>query len=80
MTKPESKRSGAAVVTGRSAAEEQVNNGSSDPPVSAGSHEHSVAPATPTKPKSGKQTSREHLSRRTTESEVFDDGTNTFFW
>lgn len=28
----------------------------------------------------GKSLHRGEVSRRTTESEVFDDGTNTFFW
>lgn len=81
MTKPDSKRSSMALVTGRpaNAAEEQVNNGSSDPSVSGSPH-HAVTPATPTKHKSAKQVSRDNLSRRNTESEVFDDGTNTFFW
>lgn len=81
MTKPDSKRSSVALVTGKpaNAAEEQVNNGSSDPSVSGSPH-HTLTPATPTKHKSAKQVSRDNLSRRNTESEVFDDGTNTFFW
>uniref|UniRef100_A0A8C7QM76 Phosphatidylserine synthase n=1 Tax=Oncorhynchus mykiss TaxID=8022 RepID=A0A8C7QM76_ONCMY len=81
MTKPDSKRSSVALVTGKpaNAAEEQVNNGSSDPSVSGSPH-HALTPATPTKHKSAKQVSRDNLSRRNTESEVFDDGTNTFFW
>ncbi|KAM9376563.1 phosphatidylserine synthase 2 isoform 1-T2 [Pholidichthys leucotaenia] len=66
MTKPESKRSGIA------AAAEQVNNGSVDP----GCPDHSTA----VRPKVMKQTSRESLHRRNTECEVYDDGTNTFFW
>ena len=54
------------------------NNGSVEPSVSAaaGSVDHPL----PSKAKQVKQTSRESLSRRNTESEVEDDGTNTFFW
>lgn len=80
MAKPESKKGGVVFGAGRSAAaEEQVNNGSLDLSSTGGSHD--PAPAAPTtKAKSGKQGSKENGSRRTTESEVFDDGTNTFFW
>lgn len=69
MTKPESKKSG--VAAGKSVGE-QVNNGSVDP----------VCPdqSTAIKAKVMKQTSRENLHRRNTECEVYDDGTNTFFW
>ena len=67
-------------VKSSSAAEDQVHNGSADTPVSGSSQGHTLGPSTPTKSKSGKQISRESLSRRTTECEVFDDGTNTFFW
>lgn len=51
---------------------EQVNNG----PVEPRCPEQSA----PIKAKVMKQTSRESLHRRNTESEVYDDGTNTFFW
>ncbi|KAG5839079.1 hypothetical protein ANANG_G00201130 [Anguilla anguilla] len=82
MAKPESKKSGVVFGTSRSAAaEEQVNNGSLDLSSTGGSHDPApAAPTSATKPKSGKQGSRENGSRRTTESEVFDDGTITFFW
>lgn len=78
MTKPESKKGGVAAInaTGKcataSSAAEQVNNGS----VEAGGPEHSA----PSKAKVMKQSSRESLHRRNTECEVYDDGTNTFFW
>lgn len=89
MTKPESKKSSVAAVintttttssttgstgTGKCATAAsnagQVNNGCS------------VEPGCPTQSKAGvmKQTSRESLHRRNTECEVYDDGTNTFFW
>lgn len=82
MAKPDSKRGAMAFVAGRPAAtpEDQVNNGSLDQPPSSASHEASHTPAAASKSKSGKQTSKENLSRRITESEVYDDGTNTFFW
>lgn len=75
MTKPESKKSSVAAInaTGKCAtaasAAEQVKNGS-------------VEPGCPTQTKASvmKQTSRECLHRRNTECEVYDDGTNTFFW
>lgn len=79
MTKPESKRSSVAAInttgkcaTAASAAAEQVNNG----PVEPG------CPNQSTQMKAGvmKQTSRESLHRRNMECEVYDDGTNTFFW
>lgn len=69
MTKPESKKSG--VAAGKSVGE-QVNNGSVDPACQDQS--------TAIKAKVMKQTSRENLHRRNTECEVYDDGTNTFFW
>lgn len=76
MTKPESKRSGGATINatgkGAAAAAEQVNNGSVDP----GCPDQSA----PIKAKVIKQISRDSLHRRNTESEVYDDGTNTFFW
>lgn len=70
MTKSEAKRGGKCA-TAASAAE-QFNNGSLDADLA----EESPA----VKDKVTKQTSRENLHRRNTESEVFDDGTNTFFW
>lgn len=78
MTKPEARRSGMPAVsaTGRCAtggsAAEQVNNGSVEPDC--------LHQSTPVKAKMIKQTSRESLHRRNTECEVYDDGTNTFFW
>lgn len=82
MAKPESKKGAMAFVAGRPAAapEDQVNNGSLDPSPSSGSHDTANTPVPANRSKSGKQTSKENLSRRTTESEVYDDGTNTFFW
>lgn len=78
MTKPESKKSSVASInaTGKCAtaasAAEQVNNGSIEP----------GCPSQSPQIKGGvmKQTSRESLYRRNTECEVYDDGTNTFFW
>lgn len=78
MTKPESKRSSVApsnaagkCATAASAAE-QVNNGSVEPGCpNQSSH---------IKANVMRQTSRESLHRRNTECEVYDDGTNTFFW
>lgn len=74
MTKLESRKSG--VVTGKSAyatpAVERVSNGTMEP----GSLDQSA----PIKAKVIKQTSREMLHRKNTECEVYDDGTNTFFW
>lgn len=78
MTKPESKRSSVAAInaTGKCATAasvaEQVSNG----PIEPGFTNQS------THLKAGvmKQTSRESLHRRNTECEVYDDGTNTFFW
>ena len=76
MTKPESKRGcGAAIsAAGKCATStgEQVKNGSVEP----GCPEQS----THIKAKLLKQTSRESMHRRNTECEVYDDGTNTFFW
>lgn len=72
MTKVESKRSSVAVM---GAAGEQVHNGPADsscpgaPGAAANSKSHVV-----------KQTSRESLYRKNAECEVYDDGTNTFFW
>ncbi|PWA24509.1 hypothetical protein CCH79_00011736, partial [Gambusia affinis] len=74
MTKSESKRSGVSAGKCASAASaaEQVNNGSFD----VGFPEPSPA----AKAKVLKQTSKESLHRRNAECEVYDDGTNTFFW
>ncbi|KAL7867614.1 hypothetical protein SRHO_G00089980 [Serrasalmus rhombeus] len=67
MAKAESKRSGAALlVAGKSGADEQVN-GAAELPV-------------PGVRAAKASTTREATSRRSTESEVYDDGTNTFFW
>lgn len=74
MTKPESKRSSVAAINVTSkcatafSAAEHVNNG----PVESVS----------TNMRAGvlKQSSRENLHRKNTECEVYDDGTNTFFW
>lgn len=65
MAKPEPKKSSTLAFGGNPVAEEQVTNGPAEPPVSGAAHELGV------KAKPGK---------RSTESEVFDDGTNTFFW
>lgn len=79
MTKPESKRSCVDAINAAgkcaTAAAEQVNNG----PVEPGCPNQSAHTA---QMKAGvmKQTSRESLHRRNTECEVYDDGTNTFFW
>uniref|UniRef100_A0A4W4DNY8 Phosphatidylserine synthase n=1 Tax=Electrophorus electricus TaxID=8005 RepID=A0A4W4DNY8_ELEEL len=54
--------------------DEQVTNGSADLCVTGSSHDAA------SKAKSAKLATRESMSRLTTESEVFDDGTNTFFW
>jgi len=78
MTKPESRKVGvsASSAAGKCAtaasAAEQVNNGSVD----LDCPEQSTAIAA----KMIKQTSRESMHRRNTECEVYDDGTNTFFW
>lgn len=58
-----------------SAAEQQVINGS----VELGGPCHQSPPAA-VKVKMVKQSSKESLHRRNTECEVYDDGTNTFFW
>ncbi|KAM7002659.1 phosphatidylserine synthase 2 [Tautogolabrus adspersus] len=76
MTKSESKKSSVAAITGKYAtaasAAEQVKNGS----VESGSPDHSSQ----AKASVMKQTSRESLYWKNSESEVYDDGTNTFFW
>lgn len=69
MTRVESKRSSVAAI---SAAAEQVYNG----PVEPGCPNQGA----PVKQIVMKQSSRESLYRRNTECEVYDDGTNTFFW
>lgn len=66
MAKAESRRSSALLLSCKSGAEEQLN----------GAAELTAPGARTTKPAS----TRETPGRRTTESEVFDDGTNTFFW
>lgn len=78
MTKPESKKSGVAAIsaTGKCAttasAAEQDKNGSleQDSPHQSAQIKVNVM----------KQPSKESLHRRNTECEVYDDGTNTFFW
>lgn len=78
MTKLEAKKSGVAAgnVTGKCSnaapPTQQVNNGSVEP----GCPDRN----TPIKTKVMKQTSRELLYLKNTECEVYDDGTNTFFW
>lgn len=72
MTKVESKRSSVAVM---GSAGEHVHNGPAE----------SSCPGAPGAPASSKshvvkQTSRESLYRKNAECEVYDDGTNTFFW
>lgn len=70
MTKPESKKSSvASPVKSSSVAGDQVNNGSVEP-----SHTPQIRASVM------RQTSRESLHRKNTECEVYDDGTNTFFW
>lgn len=68
MTKVESKRSSVAAM---GAAGEQVHNGPAESscPGASANRSHVV-----------KQTSRESLYRKNAECEVYDDGTNTFFW
>lgn len=79
MTKPESRRGGTMLVAGRSAeAEEQLNNGPLDPNPSGGSEE-SMTAAMP-KIRSAKIGLREGTPWKSAECEVYDDGTNTFFW
>ena len=81
MTKSEAKKGGLAglmTAGGKSPAtllDEQMNHGSFDPALSGPEQQ-----GTPTKSRAVKQTSRDLLSRRNTECEVFDDGTITFFW
>lgn len=73
MAKQEPKRSSTLVFGGKAGAEEQVSNGPAEPPplpplpppVTGVAHEPGV---------------RAKPGKRSTESEVFDDGTNTFFW
>lgn len=65
MAKPEPKKSSTLAFSVKAGAEEQVINGPAEPPVTGAAHE----PAVRAKP-----------GNRSTESEVFDDGTNTFFW
>lgn len=78
MTKPESKKNSVAAInaTGKCAtaasAAEQVSSDSVEPgcPNQSAQIKANVM----------RQTSRESLHRRNTECEVYDDGTNTFFW
>lgn len=74
MTKSESKKSSVAAISGagKCATAEQVKNGS----VESGSPD----PSSQSRAGVMKQTSRESLHRKNTECEVYDDGTNTFFW
>ncbi|MEQ2292021.1 hypothetical protein AMECASPLE_018911 [Ameca splendens] len=73
MTKSESKRSGVSAISASAgSAAEQVNSGSLD--------EDFPEQSPAVRAKAMKQTSKESLHRRNTESEVYDDGTNTFFW
>lgn len=65
MAKLEPKKSSTLAFVGRPAVEEQVSNGPAEPPVTGAAHEAGV---------------RVKPGKRSTESEVFDDGTNTFFW
>lgn len=74
MTKPESKKSSVASSSSFTAAEQQVVNGSVE--LEGQYHQSPMAVST----KMVKQTSKESLHHRTTECEVYDDGTNTFFW
>lgn len=68
MAKPEPKRSNTCALSGRAGTEEQLINGPAEPPLVTGAaHEPGVGV-------------RAKPSKRSTESEVFDDGTNTFFW
>lgn len=68
MTKPESKRSSVAATDTTGKGAEHVNNGPFE--------------SMSTNMRAGvlKQSSRENLHRKNTECEVYDDGTNTFFW
>lgn len=68
MTKPESKRSSVAANDSTGKGAEHVNNG----PVESMSSSMRAGVL--------KQSSRENLHRKNTECEVYDDGTNTFFW
>lgn len=72
MTKPESKRSAAVNATGKCATSVSGGNASLEPDCPSQS--------ALLKANAIKQTSREGMHRRNTECEVYDDGTNTFFW
>jgi len=74
MTTPEPKRSGLSAVN---AAGKCATSGSAAEPVDHVSAEPGCPSARPTVMK---QPSRESIHRRNTECEVYDDGTNTFFW
>lgn len=73
MTKVESKRSSVAVM---GAAGEQVHSG----PAAESSSTGAPGASSNSKTHVVKQTSRESLYRKNAECEVYDDGTNTFFW
>lgn len=68
MTKPESKRSCVTTTDNTGKGPEHVNN---SPVESVGTNMRTGVL---------KQSSRENVHRRNTECEVYDDGTNTFFW
>ena len=78
MTKPESRKSGVAAMSSTSkcatSATAQVNDGAVEP----GCPDHSAH----IKANVMKQTSRESMNWRNcgVDCEVYDDGTNTFFW
>uniref|UniRef100_A0A674PQ00 Phosphatidylserine synthase n=1 Tax=Takifugu rubripes TaxID=31033 RepID=A0A674PQ00_TAKRU len=74
MTKPESKRSSVAAinVTGKCATAFSAAEHVIDGPVESASSNMRAGVL--------KQSSRENLHRKNTECEVYDDGTNTFFW
>ncbi|GAA6101381.1 phosphatidylserine synthase 2 isoform X1 [Tachysurus ichikawai] len=65
MAKPEPKKCSTLTFGGKPVAEEQVTNGPDESPVTGAAHELEV---------------RIRPGKLSTESEVFDDGTNTFFW
>lgn len=78
MTKPESRKSGVAAVntTGKCATSAAAELGEDNVSVEPGC----PSPSTHIRGNVMKQTSRESMYRRNTECEVYDDGTNTFFW
>lgn len=71
MTKPETKKSGARSSSAAPAVKQDDN----------GALEVGCPDSSPSgKAKVMRQTSKESLHRRHAECEVYDDGTNTFFW